>query len=302
MASNTRRKIVLTLIVATVSASALGGYVWMQQHRQPVLEVFVFQLKSGIATLVRTPDDERILVNGGPNAEIVRKVSSVLPFYSRHLDAVVAVNTSDTDVSGLVNIIERYKVGRVYIPAITLENLGISSSSEPAYNAFHEASEHGGVELVELESGDLVESNDASVVKIEALFPEKSSAFEYSKASAPQIVLKVSYGNQSVLLLGDVTVKIQKYIASSTGEVDAIIVSHSASATNMSREFMVAARPEYLIYSRADSKSASRKSGVSVNKKAPPDPLAGILVGNRFNLREAGMVKITMDGKSIQVE
>lgn len=302
MSSNSRRKVILVGIMVAVSASVIGVYVWTQEHRRPVLEVFVFQLRSGLATLVRTPSDQRILINGGSNAEIVRRVSSVMPFYSRRLDEVIAANTSDANVSGLVSITERYKIRRAYIPAVTLENLYLASSSDPAYQAFLDVVADMGIELVKLESGDLVELDDTSRVKMEVLFPEKGSVFEYSKASSPQIILKVSYGNQAVLLLGDGSIKIQKHVASSAGEVDAIVVSHSASATNMSRELMVAARPEYLIYSRADSKSASRKSGASANKKAPLDPLAGILVGNRFNLREIETVKITMDGNSIRIE
>ncbi|MEN9912610.1 MAG: hypothetical protein RLY66_18 [Candidatus Parcubacteria bacterium] len=297
VASNSK-PIFISLAAAT-SLAMFGGNVWMNEHRPPMLEIFIFALKSGQATLVRTPDDERILIDGGPNAEIVRKISSVLPFYSRRIDAIVATNTDGKNVSGLIDIIERYHVGRVYIPAVTLNNLGISTSTDPAYESFIDSVKEKGVESIELSSGNIVSSDSEKKFQIEAVFPVTNDLFEYSKASGPQVILKVSYGNHSLLLLGDATVKVQKYIASSIGEADIVAVSHSAATENMARDLISQAKPKYLVYSKTATKSKAVKSQ---SKKPAEDPLAGILIGNRFNLKDLGMVKITMNGESLEIQ
>lgn len=287
-------------IAATAAVAAFGGYVWMREHRPPVLEIFIFALKSGQATLIRTPDDRRMLIDGGSNSEIIRKISSVLPFYSRRIDAIVATEADGKKASGLIDVIERYQVDRMYIPAMTPESIGISTSTDPAYQAFLEAASRKGIEPVRIESGDLMALDAENSLRIEAVFPTDSASFEYSKASVPQILLSISYEKHSVLILNDASMKIQRHIASSTGEADVVFFSHTASSVNVSRELISAARPEYLVYSKAVTKSSSKKSGTSSGKTVP-DPLAGILTENRFNLKEVDAVHITIDAESISV-
>lgn len=287
-------------VATAASLAAIGGYVWMSESRPPILEIFIFPLKGGQATLIRTPDDHRVLINGGPNTEIVRYVSSVLPFYSRRIDAVVATDTSDKNVSGLIDIIERYSVDRVYVPAVTLQTFSIGTSTDRAYGSFLESVAKNNVESVELGFGDAIPAGDTRGVRIEVLFPERDpSVFEYSKASAPQMILKVSHGKRTVLLLNDATMKIQKHITASIGRVDALVVSHSASPAHISHELVSAASPKFLVYSRAltdGSRSNAQKGG-----KTAVDPLARILVGDRFNLRETGTVRIVISDSSLEI-
>ena len=289
-------------IAAIVSVSMLGVYVWVREHRLPALEMHVFSLRSGYAAFIQTPDDRRILIDGGPNGEIVRKISSILPFYSRRIDAIVATETDGDAISGLIDVLERYQVGRMYIPAVTLGSIGISTSTDPAYHVLCESAARRGVEVVELESGDHIESGDDRAVGIKAVFPVDGAQFEYSKASAPRVILEVTYDGHSILLLGDVSIKAQKFIAESAGRMDIAVFSQNASPANVSRELMMAMRPEYLVYSKAVTASRPRdKDSDKTQKKPLPDPVAGILMGNRFNLKEVGTVHIVIDGTSMRV-
>jgi beta-lactamase superfamily II metal-dependent hydrolase len=98
------------IIAATASAivAGVGAYVWHQEHRLPLLDIYLFALKSGQSAFIRTPDDRRILVNGGSNSEIIRRISKRLPFYSRRIDALIVTDTSAKNVSGLIDVLERY--------------------------------------------------------------------------------------------------------------------------------------------------------------------------------------------------
>ena len=263
---------------------------------------------------IRTPGDERILVDGGASAEVIRHLTKILPFYSRHIDAVIATNTDGKNVSGLIDVLDRYDVGNAYIPAFTLQNIGLASSTDEIYTTFMATIEERGIGLRELEAGDELVfdhvddfgrdiESDALTIALKVVFPSKPATFTYSKASAPELLFNLTYKKANILFMGDASPKVQKYIAStsvqSVAHSDVLVVSHSASAGNVSRELMSVVQPEYLIYSKSTTKSTGGIS--SAKKKLSPDPLAGLLDDQRWNLKEKGSARIVLGEDYVEV-
>ncbi len=301
---------------ATALACGMAGYVWNEKHRQPLLEIYVFDLKSGSSVFIRTPDDARILINGGGNAEVIRELTGILPFYSRRIDTVIATDANGKDVSGLIDILERYSVDRVVVPAVSLQSLGLASSTDQIYGVFLDTAKRLKIPLEEVSAGgtlDFGQKIGGQRVKADILFPA-INAFAYSKASAPEIIMKISYGGTSVMLLGNATTKVQKFLVSSAASssdsisdntlgANVLVVTHSALAGSLSAELINKMKPEYLLYSQtmnaSPKKSATSKDSSSKNKKV--DPLYSILDDKRFNIKEKGTVKIVSDGVDIRI-
>lgn len=325
---------------ATALASCLAGYIWHEQQRPPVLEIYVFALKTGRSMFIRTPDDQRILVDGGGNSQVIQQLTDIIPFYSRRIDTIIITNTDGKNVSGLLDVINRYDVGRIYLPKFTVENLGIASSTDKIFETFVGALVETQIHVDLVSDGDQIPlsgsgNGDVSVrATAHLLFPVPPERFDYSKASAPEVLFNISYGDTSVLFMGDASKKVQKFVASSSAattslslptiaNADVLVVSHSAAPANMSSEFMNLVRPESLVYEKAvmnlspnnskSIKSKTRLSSMSVvktsakssslkkkpSKKVVADPLAAILDDNRFNLKEVGTVKIVSDGEGV---
>ncbi|MBU6231300.1 hypothetical protein KGP36_01425 [Patescibacteria group bacterium] len=272
-----------TAIAAAAAAMALGlaGYYWHEQSRPRVLEIFVFDLSSGRAMLLRTPNDRRILVDGGGNGDIMSELSSVLPFYSRRIDAVIATGADAKETVGLVDALKRYDVGDLYLPAVTAEG------GDDTYKALLDEASSKKVPVHGLAAGDSIVLDER--VGMEALFPAPSGSFAYSKSSSPELLFRISYGATSALFMGAATPKVQKFVASSAKVLksDVLIVSQSAIQSNMAAKFTEAVSPAYLIYAKAPGGTA----------KSQPVP-AGI----GFNIKEKGTMKIVSDGGEIRVE
>lgn len=313
---------------ATAIASSLSLYVWREEHRQPLLEIYIFALDSGRSMFIRTPEDKRILVDGGSNSKIIGELTDILPFYSRRIDAIIATNTDGKNVSGLIDVIERYKVEKVYLPAFTLENLLLASSTDQIYETFLETLTRENISTEELQQGrtlyldnkvklkiifpatpvgqnDLVVAADVSLTT-KANFPK----FSYSKTSAPEILFNILYDNNSVAFLGNATNKIQKYITTTTSltSTNVLIVSHSALPANISQQLIEKIKPQNLIYSKrvtdktvSDSNSSTNNSkNKNSKKKEVIDPLKYLKAENRFNLKEKGRIKIVGDGEVVR--
>lgn len=322
MATTYMTKPLLIGAAATALLSCLAGYVWHEEQRPATLEIYVFSLKSGRSMFIRTPDDRRILIDGGASSEIIRHLTRVLPFYTRRIDAIIATNADGKNVAGLIDIVGRYDVDRAYIPRFTLNNLALASSTDHIYETFLAALEISGVQTDEVQTGDQIplsgslQEKDQPRAVLHALFPAPPGAFPYSKASAPELLFSIVYGNTSVTFMGDASVKVQKYVASSSeivreqvlkaGGGRVLVVSHSAAEGNTSPELMNALRPDFLVYEKAlragEVKKTTAKPATKNKKPKPkPNPLAAILNEDRFNLKEVGTVKITSDGEEILV-
>jgi len=300
-------KPIVIAATSTVLAGGVGGYVWNESCRPPMLEVYVFALSNGRSMFVRTPDDKRVLIDGGGNSDIVRELTKIMPFYSHHIDMVIATNSEGKNISGLIDVIERYKVDMAYIPAFTVESLGLASSSDQIYATFLDSLELEGIQTRKFSAGMVIPLDGE--VSLGGLFPAEPNDLSYSKSSAPEVLFNISFGLKSLTFLGNASVKVQKYlaVASLAKPSDVLVVSHSALPANISQALIDSVKPEYLVY----SKSLSAKSGsvqkpitssLKTKKKTVIDPLAYIGEDGRFNIQERGTVKITIDGNNIKIE
>jgi competence protein ComEC len=288
------------LLIAAAGAAVLGltGYVWKEEHRPRLLEIYVFSLKSGISVFIRTPEDKRILVDGGGNAEVIRHLSKILPFYTRRIDAVMATAAEGKKVSGLIDVINRYSVERAYIPALTLNSLKLSSSTDPVYKMFFRSLKTKKIPIDELSAGMRIDLDSTSSAFI--LFPAPADDFAYSTASSPEVLIKVKYGKTSAVFLGNASTKIQRYIASSSRteieNTNVLIVSQSALPSNMAPSLLKIANPEFLVYSKSVANVRS------LSTKENRDSRTALMPENRFNLKSTGDIKIISDGTAVQIK
>lgn len=68
----------------------------------------------GDALLIRTPDHKTILINGGPDiSSLAQELDARLPLWQRSLDAVILTDPRQDHITGLLDIVQRYKIGVV---------------------------------------------------------------------------------------------------------------------------------------------------------------------------------------------
>jgi beta-lactamase superfamily II metal-dependent hydrolase len=300
MAIKSFAKPMIIVVASTAILGGLGNYVWEEEHRPPILEIYIFALGSGRSMFIRTPEDRRILIDGGANSDVVREITKILPFYSRRIDMIMATNTEGKNVSGLIDVIGRYNVERTFVPAVTLESLGLASSSDQIYSTFTDTLNNKNIETEKVAVGRTIDLDSRTIMRI--VFPYdavNSNSFSYSKASPPEILFNVSFGSKRITFLGNASNKVQKYVASSTPSnsiaSDVLIVSHSALPANIAPLLIEKLKPDYLVYSKTISNKSPANSNAKSKKKEIVDPLAYLETDNKFNLKEKGSVKITVD-------
>ncbi|MFA5886778.1 MAG: MBL fold metallo-hydrolase [Patescibacteria group bacterium] len=82
------------------------------------LAVTFLDVGQGDSVLIKTPTDRIILIDGGPDNKILRRLGDFLPFYRRQLDYLIFSHYHDDHITGLIEIIRRYKVKHlIYAPS-----------------------------------------------------------------------------------------------------------------------------------------------------------------------------------------
>ena len=81
--------------------------------RPAKLEVNFLDVGQGDAALIKTPAGRTILIDGGPDNKVLWRLGENLPFYRRRLDLVIFSHYHEDHVTGLIEILKRYRVKKI---------------------------------------------------------------------------------------------------------------------------------------------------------------------------------------------
>jgi competence protein ComEC len=90
--------------------------------RQPVpandirtndLRVIFLNVGQGDATLIQSPSQKNILIDGGPDRQIIYKLDQYIPLTRRQIDLMILTHPDPDHLNGLVEVLKRYRVSQV---------------------------------------------------------------------------------------------------------------------------------------------------------------------------------------------
>lgn len=277
-------------IMFAVGASTITGSMVYYSFKEEIvrnnLEIYIIKLKIGNAIYVRTPEDKRILINGGYNSSIINEVGELIPFYSHRIDTVVSTSVDKNKLGGLIPVLERYPVEKVIIPKYNIYNLFIASSSDPVYRAFNDTLNNNKVkDVIEVVEGTYVDLSPS--VRLETLFPLEPKKFKYNKMSDPEIFFNLSYSGKNFIYIGGASNKIQNIMGDAwlSGRSE-VLISEKTDSTAITKLLASSTNPKYFIFGNNSTQSdGSQKSTKSSSKNKKKDYLSFIENQNRFNYK-----------------
>ena len=200
---------------------ALGMYVWHWEHRLPILEVHTLKVDSGIATFIRTPQNNTALIDPGMTNIILSELTNLTPFYRHTIDCIILTSLDDSRITSLPSILSRYKVGKVIVPAFAV-------STSTSYIAMRESLDKEHVPIIEATTSEQFALDASTTATV--LFPPAD--FHFSKTNKAVLALKVEYVNTNIYLTNGLSKTEQKYITSTPG-LSALVSSSTVSGSTL---------------------------------------------------------------------
>ena len=220
----------------------LWAAVFAESTRE-VLTVAILDVGQGDSIFIESPTGVQIVVDGGPDGSVLRELPGVMGAFDRSLDAVVETHPDADHIAGLVDVFERYEVGAFIEPGIPKDTLTYERLQQ-------EVKEEGAVHLL-ARRGMRLELGGG--VKLEVLFPDTDvSGLSSDKANEGGVVMKLTYGEATMLFMADVSSKVEARLITLEGselDVDLLKVGHHGSRTSTSDVFVKAVTPAPAIIS-----------------------------------------------------
>ncbi len=252
------------------------------------LHVTVLDVGQGDAILVQTPSGQDILIDGGPSPLAVNLgLGEKLPFYDRTLEMVVLTQPHADHLTGLIEVLERYRVGQALQPEIR--------DVSPLYDRWCASLARHRIPVTTLHAGQRIEPG--SEVYIDVLHPpEEPMAETADDVDNNGLVLRLSYKEVSFLLTADIYHEAEWYLISSGTPLRSTVlkVAHHGSRTSSSTEFLEAVSPEAAIISAG----AGNRFG-HPHMEVTDRLMACLKDGNLYCTAECGTVEFISDGQRI---
>jgi competence protein ComEC len=238
-----RRSVAIqSIIILFLLALTLGiWYALLREDTRGFLTVSYLNVGQGDAIFIEAPSGRQVLIDGGPDRSVLRELGALMPWWDRSIDVVIATHPDADHITGLVDVLQRYRVEYIFHP-------GVEKNTGPAESMLLSVAKEGAQEIY-ARRGQLIELGGGAYLEI--LFPDRDvSDVETNTAS---IVARLVYGDTAFMLMGDAPQSIEKYLVRLGGaklRSNVLKAGHHGSDTSSSAVFVSAVSPEYVVFSR----------------------------------------------------
>lgn len=242
----TRAKFLLMIIIA---ASAAWFLVFAGKTGR-ILEVYFLDVGQGDAILIITPENQTMLIDGGPNNKILQKLGEYLPAFSKRIDIILLTHPHADHVIGLVEVFKRYEIGAVILSGAELKT--------DVYSEFLKTTLEKNIPVIIAEAGEAIHFSNN--LEFDILSPEQTENLVFNKKSEgfgsggndvndTSIAGKLIFNDFSAMFMGDATSKIENRILSYGENLksDILKVGHHGSKYSSSLLFLKTVSPKAAI-------------------------------------------------------
>lgn len=198
------------------------------------LEIYFFDVGQADSILIKN-NNQNMLIDAGNNSDgrlIVSYLKNDLKI--EKLDYIVGTHTHEDHIGGLDDVINSLNVEKIYMPFT-------SNVSTKTYEDVENAIIERNLSITNPQVGETFSLGDAN---FEVMFVDNSEPDEKNDSS---IVLKLNFGNQKYLFMGDAETKTES--SRDWEKVNVLKVGHHGSNTSSSEKFIKTVSPDIAIIS-----------------------------------------------------
>ncbi len=251
------------------------------------LQVSFLDVGQGDSILIQTPSGHDMLIDGGVSNRVLERLSSRMSYFDRDIDVVVATHADADHVTGLIPVLEKYKVTHV-----------ITSPLKGDTGVFDELEKYiqdEGGEVHVAESGDEVDFGDGVVARV--LYPEKNFIPRGRDTNDASVVLLITYGSESVLLTGDLSSEYESKLVGSNlpRHVTIYKAGHHGSKYSSGEQLLSYIKPTYAVISAGKDNRYGHPNNEMIERLETYSEMI-------LSTIDRGTITFLLDGKKVEVK
>jgi len=230
------------IILLLIFLFAFDAFLWWQivfgAPFKDRSDIYFLNVGQGDSELLVLPGNIKVLIDGGPNKNVIYELEKVLKPTDRYIDLVILTHSEADHLTGLIDVFKRHRVG------VFIFNGRLATSA--AFEELTRIISQRKIPIVILSEGDKIAHLKDKIIVIA---PDKNN-LKASKLNDTSLVLKLESQGLSVLFTGDIGNKIEKSLLgkyASDLNVDILKVAHHGSKYSSSPEFLKIAAPKLAI-------------------------------------------------------
>jgi len=231
-------KILLILGVVAIIAAIL--LFWLYCGAPKNLEVDFLDVGQGDAILIKAPGGQNVLIDGGPDKTVIKRLGENLPWWDKQIDLMILTHAHDDHTTGLIDVLKRCRVKKIlYTGAV---------HNAPNYLAWLKLVRDKKVPLIIIDKEQTI--NLSQEAKMEILYPGQSLLNKtLADLNDSSIIIKLIYGQNKFLLIGDASEKVETTLMANGADLsaDVLKVAHHGSQYSSSREFLEKVDPKIAV-------------------------------------------------------
>ncbi len=230
----------------------LGVYYFSQPQ---LLEITFFDIGQGDSIFIETPEDNQILIDGGPSSAVLEKLGKEMPFWDRTIDLIILTHPEHDHIAGLIEVLKTYQVENILWTGVFRDIA--------EYNEWMRLIKNEGAEIKIAKAGERISSftPSANPWSFDILYPfENLEGKEFKNTNNTSIVAKLVFGENSFLFTGDSPKSTEKELIIRENsclnscqfaslDSDILKVSHHGSKTANGEDFILRVLPEIAVIS-----------------------------------------------------
>ncbi len=262
-----------------------SAVLWSHEDR---LRVSFLDVGDGDAILVSTPQGRHVLIDGGPDPEILlQQLGAQIPFWDRKIDLVVLTHPHADHLTGLVPVLQRYGVRQILERPEPYTSL--------TYAEWHRAIEQQRIPIANAAEGQIIDLGGGAAIRILHSGTDPRTGGDPDQAG---IVIRLDYGKVSFLLTGDAVEEVEQHLIEERFNTHTTVlkVAHHGSMTSTSAAFLSVAHPGIAVVSVGASNNLGLPAPAVMKRieaQSGPDKV--------FSTAVNGTVEVATDGTRVWV-
>lgn len=279
-----KKKFISTSLIAVMASLVLFLSNTLLESKNAGVTISFLDVGQGDAALITNNFNQAILIDGGPDSDVLRQLDQVLPFYQHKITTILLTHPHADHLSGLLDVIHKYEINNIYSTGVI--------HTTPEYLEFLELIKTQNITFKTLKAGDKLTYEESLEINIQ--YPLESLAGQKTdNLNNSSLVAKVSYGKVDALFMGDLEKEAQTVLLkqnSNNLQSEIIKVSHHGSNDSVNKELIETVSAQVAVISVGKDNKFNHPS---------PSALTAYRGSRIYRTDEDGLINILIDKEKI---